>query len=168
MSTAMELIRAVEANGGQMRVEGDCLVIAPEDAATPLLDALRRHKVEIIGLLQSRGASPADTPIDEGWEFWLKERCVYRDHWWGGTGALYRDLADWCAANGRPLSAPWRAFLVALRAEGFQITSDGLIYGLILKADFEAYERFETAADSAKATVPAQRTRKQAARWRNV
>ncbi len=46
MSTAMELIRAVEANGGQMQVEGDCLVIAPEDAATPLLDALRRHKVK--------------------------------------------------------------------------------------------------------------------------
>lgn len=145
MSPAAELIEAVEANGGQMRVEDDCLVITPEDAATPILDDLRRHKAEIISLLQNRSALPAGAVLDEMWELWLKERCVYRDHWWGGTGALYRDFAWWCAARSGLFSAPWRTFVAALVAEGFQITSDGLVYGLILKADLEAHERFQTA-----------------------
>lgn len=165
MSTALELIRTVEANGGQMRVENDCLVIAPEDAATPILDDLRRHKAEIIGLLQSRPASPAEAPIDEGWKLWLQERCVFRDHWWFGTGALYRDFARWCADRRQPSPESWRPFVAALRVEGFQITSDGLVYGLILKADLAIYERFQAAANPAKATTDAQRIRQRPERW---
>jgi len=53
MRTAQELIRTVVANGGQLRVEDGWLVIAPEDAATPVLEELRQHKAEIIGLLES-------------------------------------------------------------------------------------------------------------------
>ena len=41
MSTALELIRAVEANGGLIRVEDGWLVIAPEDAAAPVMEELR-------------------------------------------------------------------------------------------------------------------------------
>jgi len=168
MSTALELIRAIEANGGRMRVENDYLVIAPEDAAKPILDDLRRHKAEIIDLLRNRSISPAATLMDEGWEIWLQERCVYRDRWWFGTGALYRDLTGWCAARGKPSPESWQAFVSELRTEGFQTTSDGLVYGLILKVDLEAYERFQTVSDRAKVAVPMGRTGKRAGRWRNV
>ena len=141
MSAALELIRAVEANGGQLRVDGEYLVIAPKDAAEPLIDELRQHKSEIIDLLQKR-PDAAESPQDDGWGIWLLERCVFRDRWWGGTGALHLDLARWCMAHKRPIPASRRAFVAALQTEGFQVTSDGLVYGLILKSDLEAHERF--------------------------
>jgi hypothetical protein len=59
MSAALELIRTVEANGGQLRVEDGWLVIAPEDAATPVLEELRQHKAELIAELAGRPAMPA-------------------------------------------------------------------------------------------------------------
>jgi hypothetical protein len=135
MSAAQELIRTVEANGGHFRVDGEYLVIAPKDAAEPLIDELRQHKSEIIDLLQKRPDTPAGSPQDYGLGIWLIERCVFRDRWWGGTGALHLDLAGWCIAHRRPVPASRRAFVAVLQSEGFQVTSDGLVYGLILKAD---------------------------------
>jgi len=44
MNAALELIRTVEANGGQLRVDGEYLVIAPEAAAAPVIEELRQHK----------------------------------------------------------------------------------------------------------------------------
>lgn len=43
------------------------------------------------------------------------------------------------------------AFVTALQSEGFQVTSDGLVYGLVLKSDLEAHLRLST---------PERRTRK--------
>lgn len=48
MSAALELIRAVEANGGRFLVDGEYLVIAPGEAAAPVIDKLRQHKAELI------------------------------------------------------------------------------------------------------------------------
>ena len=138
MSAAQELILTVEANGGQLRIDGGDIVIAPGEAAAPVIDELRQHKSEIIGLLQDRHDMPLEDPLDDGWGLWLLERCVYRDHCWGGAGALYLDLALWCVDYGRRVPASRRAFVAALQTEGFQVTSDGLVYGLILKADLEA------------------------------
>ena len=138
MSTALELIQTIEANGGRFRVDGEYLVIAPGKAAAPVIDELRQHKSEIIGLLQDRHDMPLEDPLDDGWGLWLLERCVYRDHCWGGAGALYLDLAHWCVAHGRPVPASRRAFVTALQTEGVQVTSADLVYGLILKADLEA------------------------------
>jgi hypothetical protein len=59
MSTALELIRTVEANGGHFRVDGEDLVIAPRNAAEPVMKELRRLKPEIIELLARRPAMPA-------------------------------------------------------------------------------------------------------------
>jgi hypothetical protein len=95
---------------------------------------------------------PVEGPIDEGWGLWLLEQCAFRDRWWGGTGALYLSLARWCASHGRSVPASRAAFVTALQGEGFQSTSDGLVYGLVLKADLEAYEQFQTAPNPARTT----------------
>jgi hypothetical protein len=136
MSTAQELIRIVESRGGRLTIEGEKLVIEPGNAAAPVMEELRANKPEIIALLQSRidqeteSAPDGDSlPGD-----WLLERCVYRDRWRGGVGCLYLDAAQWCAEHGRAVPASRRAFVKELQAEGFQVTSDGLVAGLILRA----------------------------------
>ena len=53
MSAGVELIRAVEANGGRFRIDGESLVIAPGEAAAPLIDELRQHKAELLAELAS-------------------------------------------------------------------------------------------------------------------
>jgi hypothetical protein len=59
MSAALELIRAVEANGGRFRVDGEYLVIAPGEAASPVMEELRQHKAELLAELAQRPAMPA-------------------------------------------------------------------------------------------------------------
>jgi hypothetical protein len=139
-SAAQELIQAVEANGGRLVIEGDYLVVYPSEAGEPLVEELRRHKPAIIALLLSRTADPLDDQLDGEW---MLEECVYVDRWWGGIGALYLSLARWLAERGRPVPASRTAFVAALQSEGFQVTSDGLVYGLILKEDWLAYCAFQ-------------------------
>jgi hypothetical protein len=145
MNAAAKLVSIVEANGGHICIDGADLVIRPGKAAEPMLAELLRYKGEIIALLQSRATTPAEAPIDEGWGLWMLARCVYRDRCFGGIGALYVDLARWCADHGRPVPASRRAFVTALQAEGFAVTLDGLVYGLMLREDLEAHERFQAA-----------------------
>ncbi|MGO9325223.1 MAG: hypothetical protein ACLP07_11740 [Terracidiphilus sp.] len=59
MSAALELIRTVEANGGHFRVDGEYLVIAPGEAAAPVMEELRQHKSELLAELARRPAMPA-------------------------------------------------------------------------------------------------------------
>jgi hypothetical protein len=146
MSTALELIQAVEENGGRFRVDGEWLVVVPKAAATPVREELRRNKPEIIRLLQSRVAMPAEPPLDEGWGLWLLEQCIFKDGWWSGVGCLHLSLACWCANHKRTMPTSRHVFLAALQSEGFQITSDGLVYGLALKEDVLAHERFQQAS----------------------
>ena len=132
MSRAAELIRGIESIGGEIWVDGTELVISPGDVAVLVLEELRQHKVEIIALLDSRNSS-ADRTDDSLDGEWMLERCVYRDRWWGGVGALYLDLARWLAERGKAVPASRLSFVRALQTEGFQVTSDGLVYGLTLK-----------------------------------
>jgi hypothetical protein len=138
---ALELVERIEAAGEQFTVEGADLVILPGDAALPLLAELRLHKQEIILLIQNRTATLAETPIDDLLSGeWLLEQCVFKDRWWGGTGALYLSLARWCADHKRPMPESRRSFVAALQAEGFAVTTDGLVYGLTLREDLEALQ----------------------------
>ena len=57
MSAALELVKAVEANGGRLTVAGEHLVIEPREAGISLLNELRRHKPEIVALLQRHTVS---------------------------------------------------------------------------------------------------------------
>src|ERR1700733_966265 len=96
---AMELVSFIEANGGEISIDGAELVIRPGDAALPVLEALRQYKGEIIALLQSRNANPM---LDGEW---LLQECIYHDRCWGGIGALYLSLSRWLAERGRPIPA---------------------------------------------------------------
>jgi hypothetical protein len=139
MSAALEVIKAIEANGGRVTVEGDRLVIVPRRAGIPLLPQLREHKPEIVALLQSRTEQETDcAPESDALGLWMLARCVYRDRCFGGVGALYLDLARWCTEHGRPMPASRRAFAAELQTEGFVLTTEGLVYGLLLAEDLEA------------------------------
>ena len=59
MSAALELIRTMEANGGRFRIDGEYLVIAPGQAAAPVMEELRQHKAELMAELARRPAMPA-------------------------------------------------------------------------------------------------------------
>lgn len=59
MNMALELIGAVEAAGGRIRVDGEDLVISPRKAAMPVIEELRRHKAELVAELARRPAMPA-------------------------------------------------------------------------------------------------------------
>ena len=59
MSAALELIRTVEANGGCLRVDGEYLVIAPGEAAAPVMEELRQHKAELMAELSRRPVMPS-------------------------------------------------------------------------------------------------------------
>jgi len=58
MSAALELIRAVEANGGRIRVEDGWLVIAPEDAAAPVMEELRQPRPKLSGCSNRPASRP--------------------------------------------------------------------------------------------------------------
>jgi hypothetical protein len=63
MSAALELIRTVEANGGRLRVDGKYLVIAPVEAAAPVMEEIRQHKAELMAELARRPAMPAGVQL---------------------------------------------------------------------------------------------------------
>jgi hypothetical protein len=58
MNSVPELIQAVESLGGRFMVDGSRLGIVPATAAAPLIDELRRYKVEIVELLAQRPPMP--------------------------------------------------------------------------------------------------------------
>ena len=148
MSEAEELIRIVEGRGGRLFIEGEKLVIEPEEAALPLVDSLRTYKPEIVALLQSRTEQETESaPENDALGLWMLERCVYRDRCFGGVGALYLDLSLWCADHGQTAPESRRAFAAELQAEGFAVNTDGLVYGLMLGEDWEACERAQAAPE---------------------
>ena len=151
MNSAMELIQRIEANGGRFLIEGEELVIRPGDAAMPLMKELRARKAEIIALLRTRTEQEAESaPESDALPGeWLLENCLFLDRWWGGTGSLYLDAAHWCAAHRHPAPVSRQAFIAALRGEGFQVGSDGLVAGLVLKADVLAHEAFQNPPEPA-------------------
>src|SRR3569833_2820147 len=73
MNAALELIQMVEANGGQFRIDGEDLLVAPKDAGERLVDELLRHKSEIIDLLQKRQNLTSSNQQDDDWNLWLQQ-----------------------------------------------------------------------------------------------
>jgi hypothetical protein len=59
VNAALELIQIVESAGGRFMVDGDRLGIVPREAATPVIDELRRHKAELMVELAHRPVMPA-------------------------------------------------------------------------------------------------------------
>jgi hypothetical protein len=159
MNEAEELIRIVESRGGRLTIEGEKLVIEPPSAALPLIDSLRRYKPQIVALLQSR-IETESAPESDALGLWMLDRCGFRDRAWGGVGALHLDLARWCADHGQPVPASRRAFIAELQAEGFAVTTDGLVYGLVLPEDVEAHQRCQDPPAPEIAPVQGKRRRR--------
>jgi hypothetical protein len=139
MSAAAELIEAVKANGGQLRVEDGYLVIAPKEAAAPVLEDLRRHKAEIIGLLSHADAPRVDAgPWGEDFKRWARERCAARKRHSdaGGIGYLLLDFAQWATRN-NSIPCDRKTFEALLTDSGFRCV-DGLALGLVLRDDLQA------------------------------
>jgi hypothetical protein len=154
MSTALDLIHQVEAQGGRLSVAGDDVMIAPRDVAMGLKEMAREllaHKAEIRALLLARTAQQIDDALPGEW---LLENCLYLDRWWSGIGYLFFDLARWCAERGRPVPASRRAFETALRSDGFQLTADGFVYGLALREEVADFELSHSAPNAVCTTSP--------------
>jgi hypothetical protein len=168
MNEAQELIHIVEARGGRLTIEGEKLVIEPDTAALPLMDSLRMYKPAIMDLLRSRAQQEQDAADDsDSFGLWMLARCVYRDRAWGGVGALHLDLARWCADHRQSAPESRRVFVESLQAEGFAVTTDGLVYGLMLGEDLEAIERSQTVPQaSGTPAQPAEAKRRKAGRRR--
>jgi hypothetical protein len=58
MMQPVEIIHLVECAGGTFRVKGDMLGVRPGSVGQSILDEIRLHKWEIIGLLSERPAMP--------------------------------------------------------------------------------------------------------------
>src|SRR5271170_8388056 len=129
MSPAVELIQAVKANGGQIRVEDGWLVIAPEDAAMPIMEELRQHKAEIIGLLESASIPPHD-PAEWRKPFarWLDFACVRDPRCFGGAGCMHIAFCEWVIGQ-QDVPCNRLTFESLIRESGLLI-SDGLVCGL--------------------------------------
>jgi hypothetical protein len=136
MSAALEVIKAIEANGGRVTVEGDCLVIVPRRAGIPLLPQLQEHKPEILALLQQRARDP------ETWRArfvtWLLESCELRKGCKDSqsVASLLIDFAEWCAAH--DADAPCREMFERLLSDSGLPLKNGLAVGIALKVDLEA------------------------------
>jgi hypothetical protein len=72
---------------------------------------------------------------EEGFDRWLKARCIFRDGAWWGLGALHNDYAIWCDKVGREVPGSLRTFKWLTRESGFRITDDWLVRGVALVED---------------------------------
>jgi hypothetical protein len=138
MSAASELIQAVEENGGHIRVEDGCLVIAPGEAAAPVMQELRQHKPKIIRLLQSRDL-PTHDPAEWRPPFarWLDAACFRSPRWFTNAAHLHSAFCDWETARGEVPCRP-DTFERLLEEWDFLIGEvDGvvLVFGLALRED---------------------------------
>ena len=140
MSTALELIRAVEANGGRIRVEDGWLVIAPQDAAAPVMEELRQHKTEIIELLES-ASIPPDNPAEWRKPFakWLNSACVRHPRCFGGVGCLHIAFCEWEVRQGG-VPCPRDTFEHLLDESRFLV---GEVAGVALVSDLTSREDAE-------------------------
>jgi hypothetical protein len=176
MSIAMEVVQAVEANGGRLTVDGEWIVIYPSEAGAPLVEALRQHKPEILALLRSRtedgrralpnigedGVSLCDPAMwREGFSRWIASACVRHWRLHGGVGRLHVAFAEWTVQQ-REVPCSRGVFERLVREQGWEIDATrGLVDGLMLRKDAD-FTRFADALsadrkDSANCKVPAVR-----------
>ena len=79
----------------------------------------------------------------EDFHLWAISRCIFRGRCFGGIGALLRDFCEWQVIRDE-VPCTRRTFEALLRDAGF-LFADGLVSGLLLKADVLAMEPDDTA-----------------------
>jgi hypothetical protein len=72
----------------------------------------------------------------EDFHHWALDRCAYRDRCFSGMGALHSDFCEWSITRGL-VPCQRRVFDVLVDTAGF-LSADGLVHGLLLRADVEA------------------------------
>lgn len=142
MNAARSLMATIERRGGRLSVEGEFLVVEPSEAGASLLNELRMHKTEIIGLLRGAHAGMAEHD-PEAWSddflMWLKSgRVVHREGTddWGGVGCLHIDFCEWAVVHDSVPCAR-RTFEQLLEEDGFYV-ADGLVRGVVLRVELDS------------------------------
>jgi hypothetical protein len=83
---------------------------------------------------------PEDDPAawSEDFARWQAENCIHREGWddWGGIGSLWVDFCEWTVGRDS-VPCTRRTFERLLDDAGF-LCSEGMVSGLILRADFDA------------------------------
>ncbi len=141
MSAALELIRAVEANGGRIRVEDGWLVIAPEKCrrsahgrAAPAQG--RDYRVARIGQHPAPRPGRVAETVNEMAGF----SCVRHPRCFGGVGSLHIAFCEWDSGRGR-VPCNRDTFELLLEELGFlmgEVAGVVLVSGLTFREDAEA------------------------------
>jgi len=87
----------------------------------------------------------------EDFHWWALTQCVFRDRCFGHVRALLRDFCEWQLIRDE-VPCTRSTFEVLLRDAGF-LFADGLVYGLLLKADVLAMEPDDTGTVPLASTV---------------
>lgn len=135
--TASELLDAVAAGGGKVWLHGDKLRARLPDNLMCLVDEMRDLKPQLIELLIESAPDSPDV-WREDFARWAAESCIRRDGRGDSAsiGCLLLDFGEWsCAHNS--VSCKRATFERLLWDAGFRC-ADGLVEGIVLKADLEA------------------------------
>lgn len=146
---AIELITAVEANGGHIRVDGPDLAIKPRSAAAPVLEELRQNKAAIIDLLHGREAERDDRLRESfvAWfdsQIWLDMQAIALHRpprWAAGVAALHRDCGGWMQEHIRaapPTAVEFVAMLQELSCDIQVIHGEQMVANVCLREDMLA------------------------------
>jgi hypothetical protein len=146
MTSAIELIRQVEAAGGSLRVDDGSLVVAPKQAVAHLVDDLRQHKAEVMSLLCAPISKPTAPTDMEAWREpfgeWLNSRCAIHLRCHAGLNSLLAKYSEWEIDHVDVPVVPSREIFIQLLADhGFtMVESCGtvLVCGLALYQDIDA------------------------------
>jgi hypothetical protein len=143
-SSALEIVKAVESRGGRLWSEDGKLIVEPASAGEPLLAELKAYKQEILLLLKSDDGMDAHDPAcwQDDFKRWLSENCISRPGKEDSqsVGSLHVDFCEWAVANDS-VPCTRRTFEALLASSGI-VTKDGVVQGVILRADLLAHEDF--------------------------
>jgi len=138
---ALELIKAIQQNGGNIRVEDGNLKISPRAAALPIMQELKTWKPEIIAVLQG-----AQTDGRKYWRArfaqWVEFSCVRHPRCFGGLGCLYLSFCKFmCGRNEHPCSREtFRGSLAESAHLTGEINGTTLVSGIVLRSDVDGLE----------------------------
>jgi hypothetical protein len=133
--TAHQLIDTIQAVGGRLEVDGECIRCRVPENHRDLLEEVRRLKPEVMTVLATRPA--ADMDLGREVMSWLQPNCVAYRAASCNPKFLYREF---CAAKSKA-NMGYETFIAVLAAAGFYVAEDGMIEGLCLALDWDAATR---------------------------
>jgi hypothetical protein len=155
-AVASEIIRAIEANGGRIRADGDTLVITPKAAAASVADDLRQHKAELLAELTRRDEARMDDlrPVFIRWfdsQVWLDTVAIAthaNPTWMTAVSSLHADCGAWMSVHATvvpPVAGEFRQLLAELGCDVRLIHGEELVCYVALESDREAQIEFAVA-----------------------